>query len=189
MIFNTPLIRQFTLSLCGIFLFVLIVEWAIINISTSEPPSLSSLSDVSQETEQLLSELSALQAEDYSILSASPLFIEGRGPIVSNVNDATQGVEKQSSNTSLQMRLMGLTLSAANSLALIMDAKGKYHRLFIGGEALGWKLTSVEQNSATFNRRGKPVTLTLEKHQIGKIKKTYRSRPLRIAKPPATLKK
>jgi len=189
MIFNTSLIRQFTLSLCGVFLFVIIVEWVLININTSEQPSLSSLSDLSQETEQLLSELSVLQAEDYSILSAAPLFIEGRDPIESNVNDAGQGVDKQSSNTSLQMRLMGLTLSAADSLALIIDSNGKYHRLFVGSEALGWKLVSVEKNSATFNRRGKTVTLTLEKHQIGKVKKAYRSRQLRMAKPPATLKK
>ena len=191
MIFNPHVIRQFILTLCGVFICILIVEWGIINTGNAEQASLSSFSDQSQKTEQLLSKLPALQAGEYSILSAAPLFVEGRGPIESDVNDAAQGVGKKPDNATLQIRLMGLTLSAADSLALVVDPKGQYYRLFVGDEVLGWKLTSVEQNSATFDRGGKAITLTLEKHQIGKVNKSYRSRQLGIGKalPVPTLKK
>jgi|GEM_PF-1427066 len=190
MIFNTHLIRQLTLKLCGVFLFILMIEWLIINVGGSESSPLSPLPNFSQETEQLLLEFPALQVEDYAALAEAPLFVEGRNPIVSDGNNVAEGVEKQSSHASLHMRLMGVTLSVDGSLALVVDSKGTYHRLFVDDEALGWTLTSVEQQSATFNRGGKIITLTLEKHKIGKLKKAYRSRQLRSAKPlsPAILK-
>jgi len=182
-IFNRHLIRQITLNLCGVFLLIIVIEWLIINVGSSEPSPLLPLPNFSQETQQLLSEFPALQVEDYAALSEAPLFVEGRTPIVSDGNNVGQGVEKQSSHASLQMRLMGVTLSVEGALALVVDSKGTYHRLFVDDEALGWTLTSVEQKSATFNRGGKVITLTLEKHKIGKHKKAYRSRQLRSAKP------
>jgi len=189
-IFNTHLIRQLTLNLCGVLLLILIIEWLLINAGSVKPWSLSPLPGFSQETEQLLSDFPDLQVEDYAALSESPLFVEGRNPIVGDGNNIGQGVDKQSSHASLQMRLMGVTLSVESSLALVVDSKGTYYRLFVNDEALGWTLTSVEQKSVTFNRGGKVITLTLEKHKIGKLKKAYRSRQLRSAKPlpPAVLK-
>ncbi|MEW4983042.1 MAG: hypothetical protein AB1Y26_07405 [Cycloclasticus sp.] len=188
MVLKAHLVRQLTLRLCGVFLLILILEWGILNIKNSDDVPSSIPSDFSQETEQLLSSLSIVQAEDYTVLSATPLFVEGRSPIEKGANESSQSGANSSGSVASKMRLMGLTISAEKSLALVVDAKGTYYRLFVGDESLGWTLKSVQEHSATFSRLGKIITLTLEKHKIGRASKT-RKRRAPIIKSQPRLKK
>ena len=189
MLFKAHLTRQLNLSLCGVLLLVLIVEWAVLNMGVTEESVTSTPPASGEKSEQLLLALAGMRAEDYATLSAAPLFVEGRRPV--NRNDAgsvTSGVE-QRRQTASQLRLLGLTISEEKSLALIVDSKGIYYRLFVGDEAFGWVLSSVQQDSATLKKHDKTITLTLEKHKIGKISKRGRSRKLTVPKSQLQLKK
>ena len=188
MLFKAHLTRQLNLSLCGVLLLVLIVEWVILSMGAVEESVIPTPPAAREKSEQLLA-LAGMRADDYATLSAAPLFVEGRRPVIRDQSvPVSSGVEQRRQSAS-QLRLLGLTISEEKSLALIVDSKGIYYRLFVGDEAFGWVLNSVQQDSATLKKHDKTITLTLEKHKIGKVSKRGRSRKLTVPESQLQLKK
>lgn len=160
---KSPFVKLLSIG-CVLLLLVLILEVLFLNLPDFD--STPSTRVMKEETALQLNSSESLVAEDYDEISLRPLFIEGRqriggpGPIEGDFT-----VDEPTNRNSFKVRLVGVGLMDSATLVLVVDKKGKYHRLHVNDKLEGWSVESIEQSSVVFSQEGKSKTFDLEKER------------------------
>jgi len=150
-------------GLCLLLLLLLLVEWLL--TETSEQAMVNSILVEQQpraltELPQLEIEIKAL--EGYSQMVESPVFIEGRKPIV---DDAEAESVNEESTEIKDLELQGI-YSVKGEMIVLFNKKGaerKYLKKSAGQDVNGWLLQEINADRVVLERDGKQQTVMLRK--------------------------
>jgi len=150
------------IGLCLLLLIVLLIEWQL-----GKPTEQTVVSASSTDRDNSLVELPKLKitkqtAESYSQMVESPLFIQGRKPILTEAGDAQiEEIVGKIDDLSLQ----GLYSIQGKKIALF-QTKGKdknYLKKSEGEDVAGWKLIEIKIDSVVMEQHGRKQSLMLRK--------------------------
>jgi len=91
--------------------------------------------------------------QGYEAIMDSPLFIEGRQPIVTSIQSSTASEQP--------LKLTGILLAPQGLLALLQDEKKTSYRLKEGDTVFGWKISTIKHDRIILskNNQGKELAL------------------------------
>ena len=187
-------IIKLLLVLCILLLMVLFIEWEL-----AEPAeNLNSETPVTEEESQAerqklpVIKLSKQSIETYSHMVDSPLFIEGRKPVVGAIEET----ESEDFGKIEDLFLVGIYSVEERMVALFnkKGTDGKYLKKAKGDDVSGWMLEEINADNVILEQDGKKQTLML---RAPKPKQSHKAKPVkrkakpvtRKVKPPATRKK
>jgi len=162
------------IGICLLLLIVLLIEWQL-----GQPAQQTTVPANSIDGDNALVKLPKLQItkktpESYSQMVESPLFIQGRKPILAEGGEEqTEEVAGKIDDLSLQ----GLYSIQDKQIALF-QAKGKdkhYLKKSEGEDVAGWKLIEIKVDSVIMEQHGKQQTLMLRKPKP-KVQKKVKKR-------------
>jgi len=152
------------ITLCVTLLMVICLEWLLFNLAfTGNPLTIKPRAGI--EAKPLIPKSLSLIKKNYADVTKNPLFIEGRKPVERRVASTTNSPKTKQPNKSFKLTLAGISLYENQSLALLQDRRGKYHRLLIGEKLEGWTLKSIQQRSVTLHSSGKIKLIKLKKYK------------------------
>ncbi|MFW5444078.1 MAG: hypothetical protein ACKE51_07215 [Methylococcaceae bacterium] len=180
------------LGLCLAMLLILLIEWALSDSPDQQYDQPLSITG-NQSAEMLdLPELKVAKQtlESYADMVDSPLFIEGRKPLVDQEEET---ISEEVSKID-DLSLIGIYTVEGKLHALFSKQSGdeKYSKKPEGDEVSGWVIMEIQSDKVLLERAGDEQTLMLRKprpqkpaHKPGKIPK---SRATRKSKPRARKK-
>jgi hypothetical protein len=116
-------------------------------------------------SKQGITKLRHLLDTDYNLITSKPLFIEGRKFIEQDAKIDTAQETAPAINNAFKVRLVGVGLMDEEALVLVVDNKGKYHRLHVNDKHEGWRVKSIGQSNVVFSQLGKDKSFDLEKQR------------------------
>lgn len=142
-------------------LMIMLVEIIYVSVSMSSSEQ-AVITPRSQANELLSSTEQTVQNNQYDIIAKKPLFIEGREARPEETNTGTVKVIEPVKNKPFKIQLVGVGLMGNDQLVLIIDNKGKYHRLHVDDKLYGWRVKSITKKSVLFAQQGKSKVFELE---------------------------
>ena len=155
---KNPFIKSLVI-LSGCLLLVLLVE--IIVLKTT-PSFVQAVALKKSENEKPIN-IRVLSRELYSVISSKPLFVENREPMKATESISKNQPAEIKQTKALKANLVGVTLMKNEELAIVVDGKGKYHRLHTNDMINGWIVVEIGTKSVRFTNKGETKTLTLDK--------------------------
>ncbi len=162
---------------CGVLLVILLMEWMIIGVS--KDPSVEVLPDV-KEAQTATIELPKLSidkpsVDSYVAMVESPLFIEGRKPVV---NEETMVTNQQIGKID-DLSLVGI-YSIEGQVTALFKQQGTVNeslKRVEGDDVSGWRIKQIQPDKVIFEQAGKQQTMMLRALKIKpKVKKKPRTR-------------
>ena len=173
------------LRLCVLLLIILLVEWLI--ISFSETPAVKSLSAVEEGQSQNMElpelELTEQSIETYLDMVDRPLFINGRRPIV----DQIEAGDVQELSKIEDLILVGIYTKDGRMVALFsqVGSDKKYSKKSEGDDISGWLLKEIQADQIILEQAGEQQTIILRKPKPKSSPKITRKRkPKPVARKP-----
>jgi len=161
----SPVVKSM-LIMSGILMIVLCVEWYQVNKNFGEEEMLADNISVTSNVDPLIPEWLNLSKDSYAVITREPLFTEGRKPLKSEEATPLKMNKNKQPKIASKISLVGVSLSNEQSLALLKDTKGKYHRLVVGDALEGWTIKSIKKTTINVYSAGKNKTIALEKHKV-----------------------
>ncbi|MBS1214896.1 MAG: hypothetical protein H6R26_3513, partial [Proteobacteria bacterium] len=90
--------------------------------------------------------------DQYTEMTARPLFMEGRRPPPEDAQAAAE--EAPADLKPLNIKLMGVVFTPKDKSALFVDEKGKYRRVRKNAQVDGWKLAEVREDRVVMEQQG-----------------------------------
>jgi len=170
-------------GLCLLLSLLLLIEWLV----TESSEQLEANSNAGAQQQLALTELPKLEIEikpleSYTQMVESPLFIEGRKPIVEDLTTASnneEGVEIK------DLVLQGI-YSVKGEMLVLFNKKGaerKYLKKSAGQDVNGWLLQEIKADRVVLERDGKQQTVMLRKPKPKQLKKTKPARRKALKRP------
>ena len=116
----------------------------------------------SQANKLLSSTEQTVNDNKYDVITKKPLFIEGRQARPEETNTDSVKVIEPVKNKPFKIQLAGVGLMGDDQLVLVIDNKGKYHRLHVDDKLYGWRVKSITKKSVLFTQQGKSKVFELE---------------------------
>ena len=178
-------IIKLLLVLCILLLIILFIEWELAEPAENLNSEASVTEEESQAERQKLPEikLSKQSIETYSHMVDSPLFIEGRKPVVGAIEET----ESQDFGKIEDLFLVGI-YSVEERMTALFNKKGtdgKYLKKAKGDDVSGWMLEEINADNVILEQGGKRQTLML---RAPKPKQPRKAKPVKRKATPVTRK-
>jgi len=132
-------------GIVAVLALLMALEWMVLNKRREQtlalPPAQASASALGESGEAKEFELPAL--DDYRQMAERPLFMETRRPGAEPTEAAAPPPPPMLPMT---LKLMGIVFSPQGKKALVMDAKGKYHRIAVQQSQDSWTLVEIGES-------------------------------------------
>ena len=163
------------MTLSGLMLLLLLAEWGLMEPSETSGDNASQISSNQKNIEKGLPKLEmATQVIDhYSDMVESPLFIEGRKPIVENDGEG----ELVAVGEIDDLVLIGIYSVKDELVGLFSQKKAekKFSKIKVGEDISGWQLKEIKMDLVVLESKGRQKTVLLRKpRKVLKNKKQQR---------------
>jgi len=160
---KNPLIKLLSIG-CTVLFAILVFQVGFINL----PFAIAD--DFPGHTEEAISKQGSTKLRhllniDYNLIASKPLFIEGRKIIEQDTKVDTVQETVPAINNAFKVRLVGVGMMDEEALILVVDTKGKYHRLHINDKHEGWRVKTIGQSNVVFSQLGKEKSFDLEEQR------------------------
>lgn len=160
---KNPFIKLLSIG-CIVLFAILVFQVGFINLPFEIADDSSNHAEEAT-SKQGITKLRHLLDTDYNLITSKPLFIEGRKFIEQDAKIDTAQEAAPAINNAFKVRLVGVGLMDEEALVLVVDNKGKYHRLHVNDKHEGWRVKSIGQSNVVFSQLGKDKSFDLEKQR------------------------